>query len=251
MNHLEAVQQAAVEKYLLDELAPEMRDAFEEHYFDCRECMTDLQATTAFMDAARQELKSHPMQSPAESIARDLAATISNAAPHPLDKKQNFLRLIWQRPAIIGIALAACLLVMIYQNVFVYPHLEHQVAELRSPEILPALSLAGSNSRGGSTPSIAVRAAHPFLLAVDIPAEDRFASYTCDLLSPSGEILWRVPVSSEAAKDLVTIHAPAVHGNSGHYLLVVRGNAGANSGGNSGAGSIELARYAFDLSVQP
>ncbi len=251
MNHLEAVQQSVVEKYLLDELSPEMRDAFEEHYFDCKACMTDLQATTAFMDAARKELSSHPAQQPAASTSRDIPVIISHPLPRPLHKKQGLIHVILHKPAFIGIALAASLLVIVYQNVLVYPHLESQVAELHSPELLPTLSLAGTNNRGGSVPSIAVKAAHPFLLSVDIPTEDRFASYTCDLHSPSGEILWRVPVTSEAAKDLVTIHAPAINKNNGRYLLVVQGNSNVNSTGNSNKSSIELARYAFDLSAQP
>ena len=37
----------AVEKYLLQELAGEERDQFEEHFFDCQECATDLGATVS------------------------------------------------------------------------------------------------------------------------------------------------------------------------------------------------------------
>jgi Putative zinc-finger len=37
MDHHQATQLTAVEKYLLDELPPELRDEFEEHYFDCQE----------------------------------------------------------------------------------------------------------------------------------------------------------------------------------------------------------------------
>jgi len=51
----------AVEKYLLEELTPELRDEFEEHFFDCQECALDVQATAAFMAAARQEFKANPV----------------------------------------------------------------------------------------------------------------------------------------------------------------------------------------------
>ena len=44
MDHEAAVQQMVVEQYLLDELAPELRDEFEEHLFDCAECSLDLRA---------------------------------------------------------------------------------------------------------------------------------------------------------------------------------------------------------------
>ena len=35
MNHVEAVKTLAIERYLLEEMTPEERDAFEEHFFSC------------------------------------------------------------------------------------------------------------------------------------------------------------------------------------------------------------------------
>ena len=56
MNHSEAVEMMATERYLLGELSPELREAFEEHYFDCQECALDLRAEAAFVDAAKMQL---------------------------------------------------------------------------------------------------------------------------------------------------------------------------------------------------
>ena len=47
MTHSEAVQQMAAERYLLDELAPDVRDAFEEHMFDCQECALDVEGSVS------------------------------------------------------------------------------------------------------------------------------------------------------------------------------------------------------------
>ncbi len=58
MEHQQATQLMAVEKYLLQELGPEVRDQFEEHFFDCQECATDLGATAAFMEAAKKGISS-------------------------------------------------------------------------------------------------------------------------------------------------------------------------------------------------
>jgi len=52
MDHSEAVREMAAERYLLDELEPEAREAFEEHVFDCPECALDLRAARAGRECA-------------------------------------------------------------------------------------------------------------------------------------------------------------------------------------------------------
>src|SRR5262252_5269488 len=51
MNHREAVETLALERYLLDEMADQERDAFEEHFFSCAECAEDARAGGAMRDA--------------------------------------------------------------------------------------------------------------------------------------------------------------------------------------------------------
>ena len=54
MNHPEAIRQMAVEKYLLNELSPELRRSFEEHLFECKECEFDVQAGYALIDGSKK-----------------------------------------------------------------------------------------------------------------------------------------------------------------------------------------------------
>jgi len=220
MDHQQATQVMAVEKYLLQELAPEMRDQFEEHFFDCQECATDLGATSAFMEAAKREFRLNPVPKPA-------------VAP------KGKLGLALLRPVIAWSALAASLLVIAYQNVAVYPHLSSEIAELKAPEILPSLSLVNANSRGGPAPEVAVGAGRPFLLLLDIPTQDRFSSYTCLLYSPSGALSWRIDVSPQLAKDTVSVRVPSADRPPGDYTLVLQGNLDR--------GGVELQRYRFTL----
>ena len=229
MDHAEAVRLSLVEKYLLDELPPELRDEFEEHYFDCRECAEDLRAASAFLDAAKNELRAAPLPKPAPSV------------PEARTRKPRFAWL-WT-PAFVVPALAACLMVIAYQNFVIFPRFRGAIAELRSPEILPTLSLVGGNSRGGSAPAIAVAGSNAFLVLIDIPTQDRFSSYTCLLYSPPGSIAWHVQVSAEEAKDTVSIRVPAGRAVPGSYTLVVQGNSGPVSVENGA----ELARYRFNL----
>jgi hypothetical protein len=217
MDHQQATEMTAVERYLLDELSPEVRAEFEEHFFDCQECAVDLRATDAFLSAAKLEFKRNPVPN------RPLAS-------------------FWPA-AIAWSALAASLLVIAYQNVIVFPHLRNQIAELKAPEILPSISLVAGNSRGAQIPAAEVRSNQPFLLQFDLPVEDRFSSYSCLLYSPTGSLSWRVEVSSQAAKDTISIRVPSAGKQSGEYTLAVRGNTGA-------AGAVDLARYRFTLNSQ-
>lgn len=228
MKHDEAARLSLVEKYLLDELPPELRDEFEEHYFDCLECADDLRATAAFLDTTKEELKKFPAET---------------AAPGRV--KKPWLAWLWT-PAFVVPTLAACLLVIAYQSLVVYPHFRSEIAQLQAPEILPSVSLVGDNSRGGTTPSITVREAHAFLVSFDIPTQERFSSYTCLLYSPSGSLAWSVQVSAAAARDTVTIRIPATQGISGNYALAVKGDTGATPAENG----VDLVRYHFTLKNQ-
>jgi len=221
MDHNQSTDLMAVEKYLLEELTPDLRDQFEEHFFDCEVCATDLQATAAFMAAARQEFKANPVPKPGKAA-----------------KGKSFSAPFWPT-ALVWSALAASLLLVAYQNLVVFPRFKTEIAELKTPEILPVMSLVGGNSRGGQTPTATVAAAHPFLLSLDIPTQDRFSSYTCLLYSPSGTLAWRVEVSPQAARDTVSIRVPSTDKLPGEYTLAVQGNLTGTS--------VDLARYKFAL----
>src|SRR6202795_317324 len=221
MDHNQSTNLMAVEKYLLEELTPDVRDEFEEHFFDCEECATDLQATAAFMATATQEFKANPIPKPGKAAkGKSLSAAFWPAAA------------VWS-------ALAASLLLVAYQNLVVFPRFKTEIAELKAPEILPVISLVGGNSRGDQTPTATAAAAHPFLLSLDIPTQDRFSSYTCLLYSPSGPLVWRTEVSAQSARDTVSIRVPSVDTQAGKFTLAVQGNLAGSS--------VDLARYPFAL----
>lgn len=210
MDHQDAARHGTIEKYLLDELAPPERDEFEEHFFACQECAADLRMTAAFLDAAARELE------------RFAPARPTVAAPTPAGKSR-FASLF--RPAFAAPAFATLLLVIAYQNGVVYPRLAAELAASRTPEILASVSLIGGNSRGAAVASATLTPAQPLLLTFDIPTAERFTSYTCVLMAPSGEVLWRVPVSRDQAKDTVSIRVPVGQWRSGDYRLIVQGHS--------------------------
>jgi hypothetical protein len=220
MDHQRATELGAVEKYLLDELPPSQRDEYEEHFFGCQECATDLRMTAEFLDLARQELG---------------RGTIGRTATKP---RRRFWFELFARPAVLAPAFGLLLGVIVYQNSVVLPRFSGQIADLSQPEVVTSVSLIGGNSRGGVLPSVSVPAGQPVLLSFDIPAAQPYPAYACVLIDASGAVIWRVPVSASQAQDTVSISVPPGALRAGDYTLVVQG---------IGPKITDLARYRFQF----
>ena len=219
MQHSQIVQDHLIEQYLLNEMPAPARDEFEEHFFDCRDCATQLKATAAFLDATREELRRAHLQ----------RVTATQQPPSLIGSR---LKIWWQRLLTPGFAFAttaACLLVIGYQNVIVNPALHNEIATLQSPEVVPTLSLIGAASRGGGTPSVTLTPSRAVVLQVDIPAQPRFQGYLCQLYTPSQQLVGSVQVSPQQAENTVSLrfHVPS-------------GQAGQNSAGQKSAGLYSL-----------
>jgi hypothetical protein len=223
MDHEDAVRLGAIEKYLLNEFPQPERDEFETHFFDCQKCAADLRATAAFLDGAKRELRRSQAARPARAVA-----------------KKPWFEFLW-RPAVAAPAFALLLLGLAYQNFVILPRIAGESAELRNPEILTSLSLIGGNSRGGAAPTAAFAKGQPLLLSLDIPTAERFSSYACVLVAPSGAVVWSLPVSATQAKDTVAIRVPSALLGPGNYRLLVQGRA------NAGEDPVDLANYRFTL----
>ena len=101
MDHDLAVKSQACEKYLLGELSPDLRDAYEEHYFSCAECATQLRMAAELIGASQQIL-----------LQRRHAAA---AAPAMREPGMWFAML---RPALADWLWRYWLLIAGYQNLF-------------------------------------------------------------------------------------------------------------------------------------
>jgi hypothetical protein len=92
MNHLLAVKSRATERYVLNELDEENRRAFEEHYFSCHDCATDVKAASGFVDNAKAVLEDTPktrrlplarFRGLAAPVAVAACLTVGYFLPHP------------------------------------------------------------------------------------------------------------------------------------------------------------------------
>jgi hypothetical protein len=223
MDHQDAVRRGVIEKYLLDEISQPERDEIETHVFDCQECAEEMRTTAAFLAGAKMELRrSH--------VAQPLPATA---------KKPWFD--ILRRPAVAAPAFALLLIIAAYQTILILPRFAGAGVQPKNPEILMPLSLSGGDRRDGAAPIAAAPKGQPLLLSLDIPTAERFSSYTCVLVAPSGAVVWRLPVSAAQAKDTVSISVPSGSLSPGNYRLLVQGRA------NAGADPVDLANYRFTL----
>lgn len=222
MDHQDAVRRGAIEKYLLDEIPQPERDEFEKHFFDCQECAEEMRTTAAFLAGAKTELRRSHIAQPGRAAA-----------------KQPWFD-IFRRPAFVVPAFALLLLIVAYQSFVILPRFAGEKEELENPEILTPLPLGGGNNRGAA-PTAATPKGQPLLLSLDIPTAQRFSSYTCVVVAPSGAVVWRVPVSAAQAKDTVAIRVPSGPLGPGNYRLLVQGHA------NDGSDPVALANYRFTL----
>ena len=199
MDHDDAIRLKAVEAYLLGDLSEEMKEEFEEHYFACRECAIDVQMGTAFVEGSKVLLSQQPG---------------SQAAAAPKSK----LWLSWLRPAFTVPVMALLLVVIGYQAMI---HRSHGPG-MASNTAATAIYLPAGVSRGVNE-AVPVKPNSPFAVQFDIPWQQRFSSYTYELHSPSGELLWSVTVPSEVAKNTVSVATYVTAAGSGDYTLQGRG----------------------------
>lgn len=217
MNHNDALQTFAAEKYVLNELAGQERDEFEEHFFECQECALDVRSGAAFIRQARRELEAAPQQAPAP--------------------RRSFFSMFSMPLA--GLAMAGLAMVVVYQNAVTLPALRGQLASANAPVVLSTTSLIGGASRGGDLPSVDATGARLLFLNVDVPTDDRFSSYQLKFSDQAGTSEGTVDVSPEQAKNTLLVRLPANGIHDGINTLVIEGV----SGGSNPA--VKLAQYRF------
>jgi hypothetical protein len=222
MDHDEVVRSEMTERYLLHELDPEQRDAFEEHFFDCQACALDVRAASMFVEQSKIVL------------AEDAGKA---AVPAPASVGVGWFT--WLRPSFAVPALALLLVVIGYQNFVTYPQLEQAY---NRPHLLPWASV-NTRTRGASTPVIAVPRGGSFLLFVNIPPDGGYSRYIADLYNPAGKVEWSLVIPASSVQDQWPIQVPGTNREAGNYTVAVDGVTAAGE-------SKEIGRAPFELQIQ-
>jgi hypothetical protein len=232
MNHSEAVEQMATERYLLDELSANEREAFEEHVFDCPKCALDLRAGSAFVAEAKIQLPGMAMSS------------AEPAKPGKSRNKGSFWLSLWQ-PAFAAPAFAALLIVFIYQNTVTFPALR---TAANQPRIVPVTPLRGA-TRGAEHLALTADRTHGLVLPIDLTSEPGMTpavSYAFSLRDPQGKIAWSGSAAASAdnagGEQELSIVIPGRMLENGTYLLAVTSVDGHGE-------RTPIAQYNFDIVV--
>ena len=224
MDHDEAVRTKVTERYLLNELDPELRDQFEEHLFDCQDCALDVRAAAMFVEQSKAILSERP-------------ATVPVRAPVPVYKTSGWFA--WLRPAFAVPVLALLLAVVGYQNFVMVPRLKMAA---NTPQVLPWASINVS-TRGATPTQVSARSGEGFNLLVSIPPDSRYTSYRFELYNPAGKLEWSRTIPAESADDTRSIYVPGADREQGTYTLAVFGITAAGE-------ATALSRSPLELRIQ-
>ena len=219
MNHDEANQLMIAEKYLLNELSPDEREEFEEHYFECIECARDLRAGVAFLEQSKAIL-------PSEGSTRAIEPSTQRA------EKRGWLNSFF-RPAFSIPVMALMLAVIGYS--FMGPRAK--------PQLLSAV-FVNVGSRGGNVPFAKVHAQDSFLVRVSVPPASNYSSYLIDIYSPSGRVVGSLKIPASPEDDTYFLEIPPGHHDQGSYTVAVRAITGTGQ-------TEEVGRNSFEMSVLP
>jgi hypothetical protein len=189
MEHTEAVETLACERYLLDELTPEDRDAFEEHYFGCAECAASVKAEAALVAGVRaRKVRRQPRR----------WATWSSVA-----------------------AAAALAFVVVYQNLTP----AFQQARVLHP---PLQALSTSKFRGGEgEPKVA--SLYGDVVTVDIDEVKGASGYTLEIVDSHGSSRLRQDVTVDVAATTVYLLPAHRLPSGSYFLKVKPEGAGQPS----------------------
>jgi hypothetical protein len=207
MDHSEAVRLMATERYLLGELSPEIREAFEEHFFECQDCAFDLRSGAVLIDEAKQKL--------AASTRVPAAAPAKRAAP-----RRDWFS--WWKPAFAAPAFAALLLVVGYQNFATIPSLR---SAARQPRIAPWATLH-VGTRDGAPVTVMADHNSGATLAIDVPDTTAYSSFAFTLQDPQGNVYWTGTIQTAPAEngaEPLSLVIPGMGLRPGSYALTITG----------------------------
>ena len=221
MDHTAVVREKMTEKYMLQELEPEVRDEFEEHYFDCPECALDVRAAHQFVQESKVVLAEEPQ------------SVLVRAASRPEPIRSGWFA--WFRPAFAAPVFALLLAVIVYQG-RTNSRLQHA---LNSPQIM-ASAVVNLSVRGTEPILVPAHPGQAYALSLNVPPDSGYSSYKLDLYSSQGALEWSRTIPA-SGNDALSVYMPGTGDEPG--ALAVHGVKVSGE-------SVSLGRFQIELQSQ-
>jgi hypothetical protein len=234
MDHLDAKRLQAAEKYVLGELPPELRDEYEEHYFDCADCAEDIKAASAFVGASKE-------------IFREEAAPVVRvpaAEPAPGGFSGWFP---WLRPAIAVPVIVSLVAIIAFQSV-TGRSAKDRSALSEAQAFQSSFRVQGSTRGAGEITKISVGPKEAFGLDFDFTPASMSSSYEGRILDESAKSLLTISIPGDLANKEVHLAIPGGLLKPGQYALAVVTKNDTSIKSNDGN---EVQRLRFALEFHP
>jgi len=232
MNHQQATETMAVERYVLQEMTETERSSFEQHFLYCPQCLEAVTAASDFFE-----------------VGRDLALKNEGQQPAPaFNQPERTLHwFAWLRTApAFGFALF-----LMVSGVAIYQQIEVRNMQkiVSTPKLVSASVFLPPRARGadlerGPENAVSVPRNGSFGVDFDLPAEHpRFPMYEGQIIDANGSAAlpaFSLPVDQLDRSPRIQLTVPALSRN-GAYELVIRGFD------NSEKEKVIIARYYFVL----
>jgi len=247
MEHQRAVQNLAVESYLLGEMSPSERDAFEEHFFGCSLCGEDVRAAARFMEDARVILGASSEDAGADDRLKS-GRPIPNS-PRTAKKPEGGQTpgwLVWLKPQFSAPALAVLLVLVGLQSLRIIPELRRQVGEAGAPRVMTSIVLR--QAVRGEPSILAVPTGAAVMLTLDLPEPPAKGTPLQFIIDSAGGVdgkeALRVSGLAPDPGRSVNLMIPRLDIPSGLYVVV------AELAAKPGTHGHELGRFPFHLELQ-
>lgn len=198
MDHENAVATKATERYLMDEMPSEERDAFEEHYFDCSECAFDVRSGARMIASLREE---------------GAAAATTGGQVVDISRSPKWSR--WMPKA------AAASVIFGTMGWFGGAQYAVRMAATAQPQITEIVQVEMSEAERGPGDVKVVPAGAYASINVEIPHADDADSYAYAIVDAAGKTWFSGTKSREQAAAAVSLLLPALP--RGSYRVVIEG----------------------------
>jgi hypothetical protein len=200
MEHDLAANSNAVERYILGELTPAERDAFEDHYFSCEACADDVRTLTLFVDNAKAVLRE-----PFDKTMPLATAAAATARPAP----RGWFG--WLQPQFAFGSLAAAFALVIGLQM-------STISRLTQPVAGPLAVLHGESR--GDIPSVPAGGPLSLVLALEEHPEPG-TPLAPEIRSDSGQLLYTLKSAAPQKDQALSVFIRDPKLKSGRYTVVI------------------------------